>query len=115
MSDAKPLSHHEIVTLPVGYEDPSSGVIATEAEVRAVSGGDELFVGMSNEYNRTPNDLVYKTLILSRTVLRLGKRTNVTVRDIKRLHAQDLRVLEYAVFRLTYGEETVPEPDGPSG
>ena len=115
MSGAKPVSHREEVTLPVGFEDPATGELFKDAEVRAVTGGDELSVGLAPEYNRSPNDLVYKMLILSRTIVRLGKKTNITVSDVKRLHAQDLRVLEYAVFRLTYGEEAVPEPAGPSG
>ena len=115
MSEAKPASFREKVYLPVGYEDPATGELINEAEVRAVTGGDELFVGLSTEYNQSPNDLVYKTLILSRTVTKLGSRTLVTVHDIKNLHAQDIRVLAYAVFKLTYGEEAVPEPDGPSG
>lgn len=108
-------SYREVVELPVGFEDPKSGEVAKEAEVRAVTGGDELAVGMSSEYNRYPNDLIYKTLLLARCVVRLGSKTNVSVDDIKRLHAQDLRRLEYAVYRLTYGAEAVPEPDGPSG
>jgi len=110
-----PASHREVVELPVGFEDPTTGEIFKEAEVRAVTGGDELSVGMSPQYNRHPNDLVYKTLLLARTVVRIGTRTPLTVEDIKRLHAQDLRQLEYAVFRLTYGDEAVPEPEGPSG
>ena len=113
--EAKPTSHREIITLPVGFEDPATGDLFTEAEVRAVTGGDELAVGLSPEYNRSPNDLVYKTLILSRCVVRLGRRTGINMSDIKRLHAQDLRVLEYTVFRLTYGEDAVPEPDGGPG
>lgn len=108
-------SHREVVELPVGFEDPRTGELHKEAEVRAVTGGDELAVGMSREYNRYPNDLIYKTVLLSRTVVRIGTRVNVTVDDIKKLHAQDLRKLEYAVYRLTYGEDAVPEPDGPSG
>lgn len=100
--------------LPVGFEDPETGELHKEAEVRAVTGGDELAVGMSREYNQYPNDLIYKTLLLARTVVRLGTRTRVSVEDIKRLHAQDLRQLEYIVYRLTYGE-AIPAPEGPSG
>ena len=55
-------SHREIVRLPVGFELPN-GELASEAEVRAVTGADELFIGMSSQYNRNPNDLVYKTLL----------------------------------------------------
>jgi hypothetical protein len=102
------------VELPVGFEDPETGELHKEAEVRAVTGGDELAVGMSREYNQFPNDLIYKTLLLSRTVTRLGSRSRVTVEDIKRLHAQDLRKLEYVVYQLTYGE-AIPPPEGPSG
>ena len=109
------VSHRETITLPVGFEDPATGEVTHEAVVRAVNGGDELAVGLSPEYNRSPNDLVYKTLILSRTIVRLGNRKHITVNDVKRLHIQDLRALEYAVFRLSYGEEAIPEPDGPSG
>ena len=112
---SKPISHREQVTLPVGYEDPATGDIHQDAEVRAVTGGDELFIGMSPEYNKNPNDLVYKTLLLSRTVMRLGPRTLVTIHDISNLHAQDIRALEYAVYRITYGEDAVPDDPGPGG
>jgi hypothetical protein len=110
----KPTSHRELVTLPVGFED-ASGEIHTEAEVRAVTGGDEMYIGMSAEYNKHPNDLVYKTLLLSRCVTRIGPKNLITITDIQKLHARDVRALEYVVYRLTYGEEAVPEPDGPSG
>lgn len=110
-----PTSHREVITLPVGFELPN-GELATEAEVRAVTGSDELFIGMSTQYNRNPNDLVYKTLLLSRTVTRLGQKTNVNMNDVGRLHALDLRALEYAVYRLTYGEDNLPpEEPGPGG
>ena len=70
----------------------------------------------STQYNRNPNDLVYKTLLLSRTVTRLGEKTTISMADIGRLHALDLRALEYAVYRLTYGEENLPpEEPGPGG
>lgn len=114
MSGSQPTSYREVVELPVGFEDPETGELHKEAEVRAVTGGDELAVGMSREYNQFPNDLIYKTLLLSRTVTRLGSRSRVTVEDIKRLHAQDLRKLEYVVYQLTYGE-AIPPPEGPSG
>jgi hypothetical protein len=104
-----------VIALPVGFELPN-GELATEAEVRAVTGSDELFIGMSTQYNRNPNDLVYKTLLLSRTVTRLGEKTNVNMNDVGRLHALDLRALEYAVYRLTYGEDNLPpEEPGPGG
>jgi len=115
VTGAKPISHREIIELPVGFEDAKTGELLKEAEVRAVTGGDELAVGMSPEYNRFPNDLVYKTLLLARTVVRIGTKTHITANDIKRLHAQDMRKLEYVVYRLTYGEDAIPEPDGPSG
>lgn len=99
----------------MGFEDPQSGELHADAEVRPVTGGDELAIGMAREYQQHPNELVYKTLLLARTITRLGSRTNVTLEDIRRLHAQDVRALEYAVFRVTYGAENVPEPDGPSG
>ena len=87
-----------------------------DAEVRAVTGGDELFIGMSPEYNKHANDLVYKTLLLSRTVTRIGDKTMITLTDIRKLHAKDVRALEQAVYRLTYGADAVPEQsDGPSG
>ncbi len=98
-------SHREPVTLPVGFEDAASGEVHREAEVRPVTGGDEIYIGSSPDYNRYPNDLIYKTLLLSRTVTRIGPKTNITVDDIRRLHAQDLRALEYAVYRITYGED----------
>lgn len=108
-------SHREMVELPVGYEDPASGEVYKEAEVRPVNGGDELYIGMSPEYTKYPNDLIYKTLLLSRTVTKLGPRTLVTIDDIGRLHALDIRALENAVYRITYGEDIVPEGEGPSG
>jgi hypothetical protein len=103
-----PLAYREVVELPVGYTDPASRQVWTDAEVRAITGADEYAVGMSQDYNRHPNDLVYKNLMLSRCVERIGSRTIVTLDDIRRLTARDLRVLEEAVFRLTYGER----PDG---
>lgn len=108
-------SHREIIALPVGFELPN-GELATEAEVRAVTGADELFIGMSSQYNRNPNDLVYKTLLLSRTITRIGPKNNVSMADVGKLHALDVRALEYAVYRLTYGEENLPpEEPGPGG
>jgi hypothetical protein len=108
-------SHRETIMLPVGFELPS-GDLATEAEVRAVTGSDELFIGMSSQYNRNPNDLVYKTLLLSRCVTRVGPKQKVTMADIGQMHALDVRALEYAVYRLTYGEENLPpEEPGPGG
>ena len=114
MPGQKPTSHRELVELPVGFED-HEGAVHTDAEVRAVTGGDEMYIGMSAEYNRHPNDLVYKTILLARTVTRIGPKTLITISDIQKLHARDVRALEYAVYRLTYGEDAVPEPDGPSG
>ena len=108
-------SHREIIQLPVGFELPN-GELAREAEVRAVTGADELFIGQSSQYNRHPNDLVYRTLLLSRTVTRIGPHKNVTVADVGKMHALDVRALEYAVYRLTYGEENLPEEEpGPGG
>lgn len=118
MGGSKPVSHREKVALPVGYEDPGSGEVSRDAEVRAVTGGDELYIGMSPEYNKHPNDLIYKTLLLSRCVTKLGARTLVTIDDIRRLHALDVRALEYAIYRLTYGDDVIPEGEegsGPSG
>ena len=94
----------------------SNGDLAREAEVRAVTGADELFIGQSSQYNRHPNDLVYRTLLLSRTVTRIGPQGNISVADIGKMHALDVRALEYAVYRLTYGEENLPpEEPGPGG
>ena len=108
-------SHREVVQLPVGFE-LSNGDLAREAEVRAVTGADELFIGQSSQYNRHPNDLVYRTLLLSRTVTRIGPQANISVADIGKMHALDVRALEYAVYRLTYGEENLPpEEPGPGG
>lgn len=109
-------TYRETVVLPVGFED-KDGELVREAEIRPVTGGDELYIGMSPEYARHPNDLVYKTLLLSRTVTRLGQRSPVTMTDIKNLHARDVRALEYAVYRVTYGAEALPEedPDSPGG
>ena len=77
MSGAKLPNHREYVALPVGFE-VSSGDVVQEAEVRAVTGADEYYIGLSPEYNRSPNDLVYKTLLLSRCVTRLGEKTTIT-------------------------------------
>lgn len=111
----KPVSHRQQVLLPVGFEDPISGKLTQDAEVRAVTGGDEMSIGMSSQYNRYANDLIYKTLLLSRCITRLGDRTTITLSDVQSLHAQDMRVLEYEIYKLTYGEAAVPEPEGPSG
>lgn len=108
-------SHRELIQLPVGFELPN-GELAREAEVRAVTGADELFIGQSSQYNRHPNDLVYRTLLLSRTVTRIGPHKSVTVSDVGKMHALDVRALEYAVYRLTYGEENLPDEEpGPGG
>lgn len=115
MSGPKPASYRQVVTLPVGYEDPVSGELSQTAEVRAVTGGDEMHIGMSTQYNRYANDLIYKTLLLSRCITKLGERTRISINDVQRLHAQDMRVLEYEIYKLTYGEDAVPEPEGPSG
>jgi len=115
MPESKLPGHRELVALPVGIEDGDT--IVKEAEVRAVTGGDEYFIGMSPEYNRNPNDLVYKTLLLSRCVTRLGSKNVVTVSDVMKLHARDVRALEYAIYRITYGRDAVPEEgsDTPGG
>jgi hypothetical protein len=97
------------VELPVGFKD--GGVIVRDAEVRAVTGADEFSIGMSPEYNKSPNDLVYKTLLLARCVVRLGTRTALSATDIQKLHARDVRALEYAVYTLTYGEDALPKED----
>lgn len=110
MSESKMPNYREVITLPVGFEN-SKGEVVNEAEVRAVTGADEFHIGMSPEYNRNPNDLVYKTLLLSRCVTRLGDRTALSINDIKKLHARDIRALEYAVYRLTYGADALPEED----
>lgn len=107
--------HREIVDLPVGFEKGEDWV--REAEVRAVTGADEYYIGMSGEYTRNPNDLVYKTLLLSRCVVRIGDLRAVSLNDIMKLHARDVRALEYAIYRLTYGEKALPkeDPDSPGG
>lgn len=108
-------SHREIILLEVGFEMPD-GSLAKEAEVRAVTGADELKIGTSAQYNRYPNDLVYKTLLLAECVTRIGGKTHITMSDIGKLHALDVRALEYAIYRLTYGEENLPpEEPGPGG
>lgn len=111
----KPPSWREPVTLPIGWED-KDGVLHRDAEVRPVTGGDELWIGMNPQYVRNQNDLVYKTLLLSRTVTKLGPKTSITPQDISALHALDVRALEYAVYRLTYGAENLPpEEEGSPG
>lgn len=111
MTNPKLASHREVVKLPVGFEDPMTGSVFQEAEVRAVTGGDELYIGMSPEYNRNPNDLVYKSLMLSRAVTRLGDRSMISLSDVQRLHVRDMRALEYAIYRLSYGDDSVPEEE----
>jgi len=111
-SEPKLTSYREVIELPVGFEEPGKpGVVVREAEVRAVTGADEYYIGMSGEYNKNPNDLVYKTLLLSRCVTKLGERTGITMQDVLKLHAKDVRALEYAVYRLTYGADALPEED----
>ncbi len=107
-------SFREKILLPVGWED-KEGAVHQEAEVRAVTGADELWIGMSPQYARHPNDLVYKMLLLSRTVTRLGPKKNLSPNDVGKLHALDVRALEYAVYRLTYGEQNLPEEDDTPG
>lgn len=99
------------VRLPVGFRDPESGKVFHEAEVRPVIGADEYYIGRSSEYQSAPTDLVYKTLLLARTVRRLGPRTMISISDIQRLHAKDLRALEHAVYRITYGDDAVALDD----
>ena len=77
MSEPKLPNYRETINLPVGFED-SKGEVVREAEVRAVTGADEFHIGMAAEYNRNPNDLVYKTLLLARCVTRLGDRTTIS-------------------------------------
>lgn len=116
MPQPKLASHRETVKLPVGFEDQISGDVLHEVEVRPVTGADELWIGMSPEYNRSPNDLVYKTLLLSRCITRLGERAMVSISDVQRLHVRDLRAVEYAVYRLSYGDDAIPdEEDSPGG
>lgn len=109
-------SYRELVELPVGFES-RDGEVVREAEIRPVTGGDEMDIGMAPEYVRNPNDLVYKTLLLARTVTRIGNKSPVTLADIRKLHARDVRALEYAVYRVTYGADSLPEedPDSPGG
>ena len=117
MSERKFPDHREFIELPVGFKDPASGEVVTDAEVRAVTGGDEFYIGMSPEYRRSPNDLVYKTLLLARCVTRIGEKTMISLSDINGLHAADVRALEYGIYRLTYGKDALPEedPDSPGG
>jgi hypothetical protein len=105
-----PIEQRAFVELPVGVTN-KEGELMREAEVRAVTGGDEFYIGMSAEYTRNPNDLVYKTLLLSRCVRRIGENTVVTIEDIKKLHVQDVRALEYAVYQLSYGAAAIPKGD----
>lgn len=100
------------VHLPVGYEDPATGEIHHDAEVREVIGADEIAISKSADYKAAQNQLVYKIHLLSHTVTRLGPRKLVTLSDIEALHARDVRALETAVYRLTYGDDSVSEKDG---
>lgn len=116
MADLKFPEHRELVDLPVGFQ-LASGEVVREGEVRAVTGGDEFYIGMSPEYRRSPNDLVYKTLLLARCVTRLGSQNALSIHDINKLHAADVRALEYAIYRLTYGKDALPDEnaDAPGG
>lgn len=116
MSERRFPDHREFVELPVGFKT-ADGEVVREAEVRAVTGGDEFYIGMSAEYRRSPNDLVYKTLLLARCVTRLGDRRAISLSDVNSLHAADVRALEYAIYRLTYGKDALPDedPDSPGG
>ncbi len=103
------------VELPVGFRD-AKGSIHRTAEVRAVTGADELYIGMSREYNQHPNDMVYKLLLLGRCVTRIGEESVVTLSDVQQLHARDIRALEVAIYEITYGDGSVPkEEDGAAG
>ena len=95
------------VELPVGFKD-EHGTHHRIAEVRAVTGADEMYIGMSREYNEHPNDMVYKMVLLGRCVTRLGDNNLVTFADVSRLHARDVRALEIAVYTLTYGADALP-------
>lgn len=99
------------VELPIGIKN-GDGTVDRMAEVRAVTAPDEMYVGMSREYNEHPNDMVYKLLLLARCVIRLGDRTQVSLSDIQTLHARDIRALELAVYDLTYGSDALPPEDG---
>ena len=103
-------SYRMTVELPVGFKD-RNGLHQRVAEVRAVTGADELYIGMSREYNEHPNDMVYKLLLLGRCVSRLGDNIIVTLSDVQKLHARDIRALELAVYTLTYGSDALPEED----
>ena len=102
------------IELPVGMK--VDGTLYKDAEVRAVTGADEMYIGMSREYNEHPNDMVYKMLLLGRCVTRIGPNTIVTPSDVQQLHARDIRALEYGIYALTYGTDALPEEDdGPGG
>ncbi len=100
-------SYRMTVELPVGFKD-EKGTLQKVAEVRAVTGADELYIGMSREYNEHPNDMVYKLVLLGRCVTRLGDIPVVSMADVQRLHARDIRALEIAVYTLTYGSDALP-------
>lgn len=104
-------SYRMTVELPVGFKD-RDGKLQRVAEVRAVTGADEMYIGMAREYNEHPNDMVYKLVLLGRCVTRLGDQVQVTLADVQRLHAADIRALEYAVYTLTYGSDALP-PEEP--
>ncbi|MDP2313226.1 MAG: hypothetical protein Q8P41_10000 [Pseudomonadota bacterium] len=103
-------SYRMTVELPVGFKD-KIGAVQRLAEVRAVTGADEMFIGMSREYNQYPNDMVYKMLLLGRCVTRLGDNAIVSLTDVQQLHARDIRALEYAVYTITYGSDALPEEE----
>lgn len=103
-------SYRMTVQLPVGFND-KVGALQKVAEVRAVTGADELFIGMSREYNQYPNDMVYKMLLLGRCVTRLGDNAVVSHADVQQLDARDIRALEHAVYTITYGSDAHPEEE----
>jgi len=104
------------VELPVGFLNRKAER-QTVAEVRPVTGADEMYIGMSREYNEHPNDMVYKMLLVGRCTTQLGDETVVTLSDVQRLHARDIRALEYAIYAITYGSDALPdeEDDEPGG
>ena len=109
-------SYRLSVELPVGFRD-RKGDRRNVAEVRPITGADEMYIGMSREYNEHPNDMVYKMLLVGRCTTRLGDETVVTLADVQKLHARDIRALEYAIYAITYGSDALPdeEEDEPGG
>ena len=79
--------------------------------MQAVTGGDEMYIGQSVQYNRNQMILFINIVIIS-LYNQIGPKTMLQCLILS--CCLDVRALEYAVYRLTYGEENLP-PEEPGG